>query len=210
MSVVPDYSLSTAEVFTEATRAAVSKSESLTLLDQVMYKKPTVGRLPVIEGLPSWVPDWRMTFIGERRPPEIRSPNAGGGQLKQEELLCHENPQILLLKGFSVDIVLHATEPYPWQKEQAKDLDKAVKRLDYWLPECDVSLDPKVYGLHVKNMGFVLLTFRGLLDEFSDAWVIIYQRWNLPTNQSLSLDLQEQQLSSPGVVIEDLFLESPR
>jgi hypothetical protein len=167
MSVVPDYSLSTVQVFTAAMRAAASNSKSLVLLDQVMYKKPIVGRLPVIEGLPSWVPDWGMTFISERRLPEIRFPNAGGVQLKQEELLCHENPQVLLLKGITVDIVLHATEPYVWEGEQSRDPEKAVHQLHCWLPKCDMTLNSNACDLHINDTGLVHLTFGGLLDEFS-------------------------------------------
>ncbi|KAE9381136.1 hypothetical protein N431DRAFT_551311 [Stipitochalara longipes BDJ] len=60
MTLVSDYSLSTADVFTAATRAVIKDLDYMIFLDALVHEKPPEMGLSRIEGLPSWVKDFRM------------------------------------------------------------------------------------------------------------------------------------------------------
>ncbi|PMD39489.1 HET-domain-containing protein [Hyaloscypha variabilis F] len=167
-TLVPDYSLSTADVFTAATRASIIDPDCLNFLDELMDNKfgdPSIARIP---GLPSWVPDWTMGYMDyPPKLPGIRSYNSGGSGSfkKQAYLLTHPNPRILLLEGIPVDTVAHATEPYIWRNEEYTSVENAMKLLQDWLPGCETSFR-KLWDLKLSYGGRPMrLTFDGLLEE---------------------------------------------
>ena len=167
MKLVPDYSLSTIDVFTTATRAIITSPPSLVFLDNLMLEQPWGARISRLEGFPSWVPDWRMNYrFFSTIYPSFPSYSGGGHpvgykweQWEQWQLLAHPNPRILLLKGIPVDFVIHTTEL--WQGPDPRTLRQTKKQLQNWLPGCETSLR-KLWDLDHERV-----TSSGLLEEFA-------------------------------------------
>ena len=97
VDVIPDYSLSERQVYTDFMISIIRKSKRL---EQIMF-----GGIPTEEGWPSWVPDWRLPF--ERHHIRyLRSRQASGNlPAKIRFLKKGRNGDLLACSGFQVDIV---------------------------------------------------------------------------------------------------------
>ncbi|EUC29241.1 hypothetical protein COCCADRAFT_40367 [Bipolaris zeicola 26-R-13] len=95
--IIPDYSLSEQQVFTDLTKSVVRESGSL---DYIRF-----GGIPEIKGWPSWVPDWRRPFL-LRHVRCYRSFKASGdipAKFRFEDR--EESESLLICNGFYVDVV---------------------------------------------------------------------------------------------------------
>ncbi|KAE9378831.1 hypothetical protein N431DRAFT_450765 [Stipitochalara longipes BDJ] len=142
MSVVPDYSLSTAEVFTAATQAIISNFWStylLEVLEHVVRKKPSSRNVGPAGHLPSWVPDWTMPRTGSLHWLQAM-PILASHKQKSTVLLSHDNPGVLPLCGIFVDTVTQVTRPYGEhaQPREGYTVVETVEQLQRWLPELTI------------------------------------------------------------------------
>jgi hypothetical protein len=116
--VIPDYSLSERQVYTDFMISVVGNSGKL---DQIMF-----GGIPTKEGWPSWVPDWRLPF-GRHHIRYLRSRQASGNlPAKFQFLKKGRDGELLACSGFQVDTVDGvAAEPsprsYPTQSRNASN-----------------------------------------------------------------------------------------
>jgi hypothetical protein len=56
-----------------------------------------------------------------------------------DDILSHEDPSLLLLKGVPIDQIFCATAPLRsmyWEEQSAAEVDE-IKQLQSWFPECD-------------------------------------------------------------------------
>jgi hypothetical protein len=97
VDVIPDYSLSERQIYTDFMISIIKKSRRL---EQIIF-----GGIPVEEGWPSWVPDWRLPF-GRHHIRYLRSRQASGNSLAKIRFLkSGRNGDLLACSGFQVDIV---------------------------------------------------------------------------------------------------------
>ncbi|KAK3709817.1 hypothetical protein LTR37_010645 [Vermiconidia calcicola] len=110
MYIVPDYSISRAELYTLATRAAIKDTGSLGVLG-IAYR--AIGSRPDDDGddaaMPSWVPryDWSLNF-SSGSPYPIRGPLQGacnGSPLRMRDGAAF--PNVLTVQGVLVDEIRH-------------------------------------------------------------------------------------------------------
>jgi hypothetical protein len=95
--VVPDYSLSVRQVYTDFVISVVKNSRRL---EQIMF-----GGISTKKGWPSWVPDWRLPF-GRHHIRYLRSRQASGNSSAKIRFLKKgRNGDLLACSGFQVDIV---------------------------------------------------------------------------------------------------------
>jgi hypothetical protein len=95
--IIPDYSLSERQVYTNFMISIISKSRRL---EQMMF-----GGISTEKGWPSWVPDWRLPF-GRHHIRYLRSRQASGNSLAKIRFLKKgRNGDLLACSGFQVDIV---------------------------------------------------------------------------------------------------------
>jgi hypothetical protein len=95
--IIPDYSLSERQVYTDFMISIVKNSRRL---EQIMF-----GGISTEKGWPSWVPDWRLPF-GRHHIRYLRSRQASGNSpAKIQFLKKGRNGDLLACSGFQVDIV---------------------------------------------------------------------------------------------------------
>jgi hypothetical protein len=71
--------------------------------------------------------------LGYRPPLEFKDDD------RIEDVLSHEDPSILLLKGVAVNQIFCTTAPFRsiyWEEQSALKVDE-IKQLQNWFPECD-------------------------------------------------------------------------
>lgn len=72
-------------------------------------------------------------FLEYRPPLEFKDDD------RIDDVLSHEDPSILLLKGVAVDQIFCTTAPLRsvyWEEQSAPEVDE-IKQLQNWFPECD-------------------------------------------------------------------------
>jgi hypothetical protein len=72
-------------------------------------------------------------FLKSRLPLEFQDDD------RIDDVLSHEDPSILLLKGVAVDQIFCTTAPLrsvEWEEQSAPKVDE-IKQLQNWFPECD-------------------------------------------------------------------------
>jgi hypothetical protein len=139
--VSPDYTKSTASVFTAAARAIIRGSGNLKVLEFASKATPPAWSLTEEENLPSWVPDWKVFNFGPTHfhKNKIWNPDAGRPEFvkKPHVILSHENNRVLRLRGTSVDIILESRQRFTPVSYITKQCNQ-VKAFISWLPSCDV------------------------------------------------------------------------
>jgi hypothetical protein len=157
--VIPDYSLSERQVYTNFMVSIIKKSRRL---EQIIF-----GGITTEEGWPSWVPDWRLPF-GRHHIRYLRSRQASGNSLANIRFLKDgRNGDLLACSGFQVDIVdgvaaqpssrCYFTQSCHTSNRYSSRISEALQRtllMDHpgangelllevpWIPECDTCTSP--------------------------------------------------------------------
>jgi hypothetical protein len=157
--VIPDYSLSERQVYTNFMISIIKKSRRL---EQIIF-----GGITTEEGWPSWVPDWRLPF-GRHHIRYLRSRQASGNSLANIRFLKDgRNGDLLACSGFQVDIVdgvaaqpssrCYFTQSCHTSNRYSSRISEALQRtllMDHpgangelllevpWIPECDTCTSP--------------------------------------------------------------------
>ncbi|KAJ9421384.1 heterokaryon incompatibility protein-domain-containing protein [Fusarium oxysporum] len=114
LGIEPDYEESTERILTQTARTLIEKSGRVDLLCYSQFPK-----LDELSHLPSWVPDWRSNLsrsfytINERIDKHLF---AAAGQDSVFEVVQHpnDNPDILGLRGYTVDVIEEVAEGGGW------------------------------------------------------------------------------------------------
>ncbi|ENH68160.1 Heterokaryon incompatibility protein 6, OR allele [Fusarium oxysporum f. sp. cubense race 1] len=114
LGIEPDYEESTERILTQTARTLIEKSGRVDLLCYSQFPK-----LDELSHLPSWVPDWRSNLsrsfytINERIDKHLF---AASGQDSVFEVAQHpnDNPDILGLRGYTVDVIEEVAEGGGW------------------------------------------------------------------------------------------------
>ncbi|KAG5757579.1 hypothetical protein H9Q72_014279 [Fusarium xylarioides] len=114
LGIQPDYEGSTERVLTQTARTLIEKSGRVDLLCYSQFPK-----LDELSHLPSWVPDWRSNLsrsfytINERMDKHLFSASGHDGVV---EVMQHpnDNPDILGLRGYAVDVIEEVAEAGDW------------------------------------------------------------------------------------------------
>ncbi|EMD95085.1 hypothetical protein COCC4DRAFT_53978 [Bipolaris maydis ATCC 48331] len=95
--LIPDYSLSEQQIFTEFTTSVVKNRGDISYI--------MVGGIPTSKGWPSWVPDWRQPFLRYHIHYFRRFAASGGLPTELRFEKGQENESLLICSGFCVDTV---------------------------------------------------------------------------------------------------------
>lgn len=113
--VIPDYTLSTAEVYIAAAKAIISIRQDLDIFSRVQRSTAKPAWMSRREkGLPSWVPDWSSKMEYEdilSMTLDDKSFNASGDNTLPSKALSKHNEQILL-DGVFWDQIAHTSQLY--------------------------------------------------------------------------------------------------
>ncbi|KAL5623766.1 hypothetical protein FOBRF1_003016 [Fusarium oxysporum] len=115
LGIEPDYEKSTEGVLTETARALIEESGRIDVLCFSQFPK-----LPELSLLPTWVPDWRSNLrrsfytVNERMDQHLftASGQNSGVEVVQDP---NNNPYVLGLRGYTVDVIEAVAQGYGWQ-----------------------------------------------------------------------------------------------
>ncbi|KAL9567507.1 hypothetical protein ACKAV7_008271 [Fusarium commune] len=114
LSIQPDYEGSTERILTQTARTLIEKSGRMELLCYSQFPK-----LDELSHLPSWVPDWRSNLsrsfytINERMDKHLFAASGHGVVVEVVQHL-NDNPDILGLRGYPVDVIEEVAEGDGW------------------------------------------------------------------------------------------------
>ncbi|KAF4896296.1 Heterokaryon incompatibility protein 6, OR allele [Colletotrichum fructicola] len=146
-----DYTKTVKEVFADvASRALVGDNSSLLALAAVQHHNlPPLGENMAVEladcanycssspnGLPSWVPDWRL--YQSHILSEPTSPHHAGG-LSRPDLRVDEDSKTLHIKGTIVDVVAACSGPFRPREFHVNGLDWSMAIHTVWRDVCGQS-----------------------------------------------------------------------
>ncbi|KAF5712274.1 heterokaryon incompatibility 6 OR allele [Fusarium mundagurra] len=114
LGIDPDYEGSTEHILTQTARTLIDKSGRVEILCYSQFPK-----LDELSYLPSWVPDWRSNLsrsfytINERIDKHLFAASGHGSVV---EVVQHpsDNPDILGLRGYTVDVIEEVAEGGGW------------------------------------------------------------------------------------------------
>ncbi|PYI05117.1 hypothetical protein BO78DRAFT_276464, partial [Aspergillus sclerotiicarbonarius CBS 121057] len=141
LSIVPDYTMTVAEVYIQTAFQIIRQANSLEILGTVERKRPD-------SEIPTWCPDWRSSGNGEGNDLWVHSRswkfNAGPSN-GSVATICHN--RVLAVQGVHVDVVTRTTLPLSQGEQLALRLDEFAHMVSYDLkPEA-----PYVAGGTVKD-----------------------------------------------------------
>ncbi|KAG7413877.1 Heterokaryon incompatibility protein 6, OR allele [Fusarium oxysporum f. sp. rapae] len=114
LGIQPDYEGSTERILTQTARTLIEKSGRVELLCYSQFPK-----LDELSHLPSWVPDWRSNLsrsfytINERMDKHLFAAS-GHGDVVEVVQHPNDNPDILGLRGYPVDVIEEVAEGDGW------------------------------------------------------------------------------------------------
>lgn len=113
--IVPDYGLSFQEIYRRTASALVTKGQGF----KVLYTAATNSRKEV-EGLPSWVPDWRMVNVMSEAWFETYHDYAyyKANVTKAADMQLHADPMCVTARGCFVDTIVLQTEVFRGQSTE--------------------------------------------------------------------------------------------
>ncbi|KAF4952510.1 hypothetical protein FGADI_6745 [Fusarium gaditjirri] len=115
LGIEPDYEKSTKEVLTQTARVLVQESGRIDVLCFSQFPK-----IPQLSLLPTWVPDWRSNLrrsfytINERMDQHLFTAS-GQGSVVAVVQDPNNNPHVLGLRGYTVDVIDAVAQSDGWQ-----------------------------------------------------------------------------------------------
>lgn len=135
--VVPDYGLSVQEVYRRTARALITKGDGL----EILFTAATNSRKGV-EGLPSWVPDWRkVNVLSEawfQAYHDCKYYQPNGTKAANTQVLA--DPTCVTVRGGFVDSIVQQTEVFHGQSTDDV-LMITEQMLEWWAVAERVFLD---------------------------------------------------------------------
>lgn len=132
--IVPDYSLSTAEVYADVAKKLLEKDGNLNVLSYVVQGSAGAGN----HDLPSWVPDWTCRDVVYPLTGLKEENWHHAGTAKSMDMLPVEDTKRLCLRGAVVDTVRSVGERSIFTK--LLDSDSVLKNILEWCMRSGVSI----------------------------------------------------------------------
>lgn len=132
MCIHPDYSRSTAAIFSSAARAIISEDCSLNILETATRKPTSQLVTGDSEPLPSWVPNWREADYIRMLSQEAIDHKIGCPVEPEmiKTILSSKDPTILILRGAIIDHLSHITTNYRTPTEGKTEEQLALHFID--------------------------------------------------------------------------------
>ncbi len=105
-SIIPDYTLSAREVYTQITRDFIEKDANLYLMGLIVFTPPDSSQADErMEDLPSWVPDFNSGTTIFPMSSINKGQQYSAGLSKPLHVLTHASPHTLRLEGVVLDTI---------------------------------------------------------------------------------------------------------